>query len=84
MEALPHFALRPTLTLVFLGLIQLPLFAQTPPVEMKLRVVPVDGPTRRTDNNFQMAGTCGFSVAQVIFSPARLPRYSCRTNSLSV
>jgi hypothetical protein len=34
-------------------------------VEMKLRIMPVDGPTRRADTSFQMGATSGFSVDQL-------------------
>ncbi|HYM61862.1 MAG TPA: hypothetical protein VEZ11_13330 [Thermoanaerobaculia bacterium] len=46
------------------SLLALPLAAQSP-IEMKLRITPVDTPTRRTDNNFQIAAASGFSVPQV-------------------
>jgi len=41
-----------------------PLLAQTA-VEIRPRIVQSDSPTRRTDLNFQMAATSGFSVTQV-------------------
>lgn len=59
------FGVRPRLVLTLLILAHLPLFAQTPSVEMKLRIMPVNGTTRVTDTNFQMAATSGFSAAQV-------------------
>ena len=51
-----------TLSLIIF-LVQLPLNAQN--VEMKLRIMPVNGASRVTDNNFQMGGTSGFSAAQI-------------------
>ena len=56
---------RLALTLVFSCLMQLLVLAQTSPVELKLRIVPVNGTSRPTDNNFQMGNTSGFSVVQL-------------------
>ena len=53
------------LMLVLACLTQPLVFSQTSPVEMKLRIMSVDGPNRRTDNNFQMGGTSGFSTVQL-------------------
>ncbi|HKI05850.1 MAG TPA: hypothetical protein VKK31_27970 [Thermoanaerobaculia bacterium] len=50
--------------LVIASLFSASLWAQ--PVEIKLRVTPVDTPTRRSDTLFQLAFTSGFSVVQTL------------------
>jgi hypothetical protein len=44
----------------------LPLTLSAQPIELKLRITPVDTPTRKADTNFQMAGGSGFSVVQTL------------------
>ncbi|HET8774839.1 MAG TPA: hypothetical protein VFP80_13640 [Thermoanaerobaculia bacterium] len=47
-----------------LALAASPIFAQ--PVEVKLRVIDADTPTRKKDTNFVLAATSGFSVVQAL------------------
>ncbi|HEV7426087.1 MAG TPA: hypothetical protein VGQ46_06935 [Thermoanaerobaculia bacterium] len=44
----------------------LPLTLSAQPIEIKLRITPVDTATRKSDTNFQMAATSGFSVLQTL------------------
>ena len=49
---------------IIVAALPLSLFAQ--PIEIKLRVTPVDTPTRKADTNFQLGATSGFSVVQAV------------------
>ena len=51
---------------LWIMLAALPLTLSAQPIEIKLRITPVDTPTRKSDTNFQMAATSGFSVVQTL------------------
>jgi hypothetical protein len=51
---------------LWLILAALPLTLSAQPIEIKLRITPVDTPTRKADTNFQMAATSGLSVVQTL------------------
>jgi hypothetical protein len=51
---------------LILASLPLTLSAQSPPLEIKLRITQADKTDRKADTNFQMAATSGFSVVQTL------------------